>query len=124
MSLEEYPLRSSVPETYDHFVKFVGGSSTVTAVEARGVTVTYVSTGVVDLVWKENPGAYLGPVGHNFEATTQSALKGYTVVPGVFNTTTFTLRLNITNASDALTDLAALQWLSITLKFKRAGSTV
>lgn len=124
MSLEEYPLRGSVPETYDHFVKFVGGTGAVTATEARGITVTYISTGVVDLVFKENPGSFLGCSGHCFEATTQSALKGYTVVPGVFNTTTFTLRLNITNAADTLADLAALQWLSLTLKFKRAGSTV
>lgn len=122
MSLEEYPLRSSVPESYDHFVKFVGGTGAVTAVEARGVTVTYISTGVVDLVFKENPGNYLGCKGYCFEATTQSALKGYTMVPGVFNTTTFTLRLNITNNLDTLADLAALQWLSVTLKFKRAAS--
>lgn len=124
MSLEEYPLRSSVPETYDHFIKFVGGSSAVTAVEARGCTVTYISTGIVDLVFKELEGSFAGVAGHGFEATTVADLKGYSVVVGVFNTTTKTLRLNITNASDTLADLAALQWLSITLKFKRAGSTV
>lgn len=124
MSLEEYPLRASVPELYGHVVKFVGGSTAVTAVEARGITVTYISTGVVDLVWKESPGAYLGVLGRCFEATTQSALKGYTVVPGVFNTTTNTLRLNITNSSNALADLAALQWLTLLIGFKRAGSTV
>ena len=51
-------------------------------------------------------------------------MKGYTVVPGVYNTTTRTLRINITNASESLTDLAALQWLTLALAFKQTGSAV
>ena len=121
MSLAAEPVRSSIPETVDTIVKFVGGSGAVTKVHGTGVTLTYVSTGVVDIVFTENPSNFIGCVGHCFEATTQSALKGYTVVPGVFNATTYTLRINITNASDALADLAALQWLTLTLKFKRAA---
>jgi hypothetical protein len=85
------------------------------------VTVTYIGTGLVDLVWAEYPGVYLGVDGWCFEATTSSALKGFTVVPGDYNATTRTLRLSITNASESLTDLAAAQNLSIGVAFKRVN---
>jgi hypothetical protein len=102
----------------DHVIRFVGGTTAVTAVAgtAKGVTVTYISTGIVDLTWAVNPGLFLGAT-FGFQATTQSAVKGYTAVAGAFNTTTFTLRLNITSASDALIDLAAVQWLCVRAAF-------
>ena len=99
--------RSDIPELRLHPIKFVGGSAAITKLaQASGdkCVPTYISTGVVDLIWPDSQGNFLGVIGHAFEATTQSALKGYTVVAGVFNTTTNTLRLNITNASDTLAD--------------------
>lgn len=105
-------------------VRFVGGTAAITKLYGRGVTPTYVSTGLVDLVWAENPGLFVGVDGYCFDATTSSALKGYTVVPGAYNSTTRTLRLSITNASDALADLAALQNLTIGVAFKRTGTGV
>lgn len=104
-----------------HMVRFVGGTAAVTKVLGRGITVTYISTGIVDLVWSANdgnPGRFMGLVGApSFQATTASGVKGYTCVPGAWNATTRTLRLNITNASEALADLAALQWLNLTVAF-------
>lgn len=105
-------------------VRFVGGTAAVTELYGRGVTVTYVGTGLVDLVWTEYPGVYIGVDGYCFDATTSSALKGYTLVPGAYNATTRTLRLSITNASDALADLAALQNLTVGIAFKRTGTGV
>jgi len=115
----EFQARTNQPEARDYFVKFVGGTNAVTKVAGTGagVTVTYVSTGIVDLTFELGAGDFLGLAGACFEATTQSGVKGYTVVAGVFNTTTRTLRLNICNAVETLTNLAALQWLSITAKF-------
>lgn len=117
---DAYEVHSTQPELTAHFVSFVGGTTAVTKVAGPGVTVSYIGTGIVDLVWAENPGTFLGCT-HGFQATTVAALKGYSVVVGAFNTTTFTLRLNITSASDALVDLAALQWLALDLKFKRTA---
>jgi hypothetical protein len=126
MPMIPQPVRSSEPELVESVVKFVGGTAAVTKVFGQGVTVTYVSTGIVDLTWGTSPGPgnFVGCVGHCFEATTAADVKGYTVVPGVYNTSTRTLRVNITNASDALADLAALQWLTLKLAFKQTASTV
>lgn len=116
MSLDVYPLRGSHRDWREFLVKFVGGSAAVTKVFGLGVTVTYISTGIVDLVWSDSQGAHLGTT-WGFEATTQSGCKGYTVVAGVYNATTRTQRLNITNASETLADLAALQWLTLRVSF-------
>ena len=118
MSFDPFDLQSSEPDAKASIVKFVGGAAAVTKVFGKGMSVSYIGTGIVDLIWKENPGAFIGVLGRCFEATTQSAVKGYTVVPGVWNSATFTLRLNITNASETLTDLAALQWLTLMIGFK------
>lgn len=121
--MQFYDQKTSEPEPRDCFVKFVGGTAAVTKVHGQGVTVTYISTGIVDLVFSEHLGVFLGLAGSpSFQATTASGVKGYTCVPGVFNTTTHTLRLNITGASESLVDLAALQWLSCTLKFKATSA--
>src|ERR1041385_1788317 len=104
-----------------HPIPFVGGSTAVTKEFGLGVTVTYISTGVVDLVWAENPGTFIGLMGFHFSATTQSGVKGWTVVSGDYSTTTFTLRLNITNSSDTLADLSSTQHLAVLPAFKTVG---
>jgi hypothetical protein len=119
---EPLPLRGTQAEEVDHFVKFVGGSSAVTKVYGVGVTVTYISAGIVDLTWAtgaNNPGICLGVKGACFQATTPGDVKAYVLVPGVYNTTTCTLRLNMYE-SGTLTNLAALEWLGVTVAFTPA----
>lgn len=112
--------RYSEPEVREHLIRFVGGTNAVTKVLGNGITVSYVSTGVVDLVWTDDPGTFLGAT-FGFQATTQSGVKGYTVVAGAYNASTKTLRLNITGASEALVNLAALQWLTCRVLFTELG---
>ncbi len=112
------PVRSPVPELELHFVKFVGGTNAVTKVEGEGVTVTYISAGIVDLTFPSGQGEFLGVVGHVFQATTTADVKAYLLQVGVWNTSTLTLRLNLTETT-TLTNLAALEWLNITLAFKK-----
>ncbi len=104
------------------FVKFVGGTNAVTKVKGEGVTVTYVSAGIVDLTFGAAPGPaageFLGVVGHVYQATTTADVKAYLLAVGVYNTTTRTLRLNMTETT-TLTNLAALEWLNITLAFEK-----
>jgi len=113
------PVVSNVARRNDQVVRFTGGTAAVTKDEGVGVAVTYVSTGLVDLTWNENPGHYIGIIGRGFDATTASELKGYSVVAGDFNTSTLTLRISITNAADSLADLTATQHLSLNVGFKR-----
>lgn len=105
----------------DFLVRFVGGTAAVTKVTGPGVTVTWISTGVVDLTWGTNPGTFLGAI-FGFQATTPADVKGHTCTPGVFNTSTLKLRLNITNASESLHDLAALEWLTCRVSFKDSAT--
>ncbi len=113
----------SEPNVRADIVRFVGGAAAVTKVKGRNVTVTYISTGIVELTWSENPGVFLGLAGMPaFQATTAADVKGHTCVPGVYNATTKKLRLNITNAADALHDLAALEWLNLVALFVADGS--
>ncbi|MBA2540568.1 MAG: hypothetical protein H0V17_13080 [Deltaproteobacteria bacterium] len=118
---DAYDLKTSEPELYEKIVKFVGGTGAVTKVFGKGATVTYISAGIVDVTFTDNPYTFVGLGGYGFEATTQAALKGYSVVAGAFNATTKTLRLNVTNNLDALTDLAALQSLTCRLLFKQTA---
>ncbi len=113
MGGSESPKRSPMPETIDHHVRFVGGTNAVTKVAdtGPGITCTYISAGIVDLVWSENPGMFVDAQGA-FSATTTADVKAYAFMHGVFNTTTFTLRLNMFE-SGTLTNLAALEWLGV-----------
>ncbi len=114
------PVRSATSEMDLCFVKFVGGTNAVTKVEGEGVTCTYISAGIVDLTFSALAGAgeFLGVVGHCYQATTTADVKAYLLAVGVYNTTTRTLRLNMTETT-TLTNLAALEWLNITIAFKR-----
>jgi hypothetical protein len=116
------PVRSTTGELEIVFVKFVGGTNAVTKVEGEGVTVTYVSAGIVDLVFGAAPGPaageFLGVVGHCFVATTTADVDTFTLQHGVYNTTTRTLRLNLSEAG-TLANLAALEWLNVLVAFKK-----
>jgi hypothetical protein len=119
---EQFPCRGTQAEEVDHFVKFVGGTNAVTKVYGAGVTVTYISAGVVDLTWAtgaDSPGTCLGIKGHCFQATTPGDVKAYVLVPGVYNTTTCTLRLSMYE-SGSVTNLAALEWLGVTVAITTA----
>jgi hypothetical protein len=116
------PLRGTQAEEVDHLVKFVGGTNAVTKVWGAGVTVTYISAGIVDLTWATgaaNPGTCLGVKGYCFSATTTADVKSYTLQAATYNATTCTLRLNM-HESGTLTNLAALEWLTLTVAFTTA----
>jgi hypothetical protein len=128
MSAAEYELKQTEPEARDHVAKFVGGAAAVTKVFGKGMTITYVSTGVVKIAWTdtaENPGTFIGVKGFAFQATTPGNVKGYTMVHEAFvarsGTTPPYILLNMYE-SGTLADLAALEWLTVTLAFKEASA--
>lgn len=104
----------------DFSVTFVGGTAAVTKLAGPGVSVTYVSTGIVELGWSLNetpPGKYIGLKSYGFRADTPANVKAYTCVTGGYTVATRKLRVNMYDASNNLVDLAALQWLTVTLQF-------
>lgn len=101
-------------------VRFVGGTAAVTKVFGKGITVTYTGTGLVTLTFGDAQGEFVGLAGMpSFEATTSANVKGHTAVPGAYNAATRSVILSITNASEALHDLAALEWLTCVPMFRR-----
>lgn len=127
MSRAEYELLQTEPEARDHIVKFVGGSAAVTKVFGNGMTVTYVSSGVVKISWTDtasNPGQFIGIKGYCFSATTPGNVKSYVLVHEAFVARTITagavvpgyVLLNMYE-SGTLTDLAASEWLTVTFSF-------
>jgi hypothetical protein len=123
MSATSNPVRSALGEMEITFVKFLGGTNAVTKVEGEGVTVTYISAGIVDLTFGAAPGPaagdFLGVIGHCFNATTTADVKAYALQHGVYNTSTRTLRLNM-HESGTLTNLDALEWLDVTVAVRKA----
>lgn len=116
----EYEALVSEPTERHYTVQFVGGTAAVTKTYGRGVTVTYVSTGLVDLTWSSNetkPGTFVGIKGGSFRATTPANVKAYTFTHGDYNTTTRTVRVSIYDGSNNLVDLAAAQWLLVNVLF-------
>lgn len=123
MSQDGWQERVSEPELFGTYVKFTGaGAAPVVKNFGRGVTCTRIGVGIVNLVFDEAMGTYVGIGGPAFEATTIAALKGYTMVAGVYSATTRTLTINITNAADTLADLAVLQQVGFKVFFKRANA--
>lgn len=116
-----WELFASQTKEVDHFISMLGtGAATPTKLEGATVSLNRTGVGIIEIIWADFPGSYMGGKGPCFEATTQAALKGYTVVVGDFDTSLLKVTINITNASDALTDLAAAQRLSITFAFRNS----
>ncbi len=120
MSSSEYPVKTTIVEAHEHTVKFVGGTAAVTKVFGRGMTVTYIGSGIVKILWTdtaERPGQFVGVKGYCFSATTPGNVKAYVLVNEEYvDSTTRYVLLNMYE-SGTLTDLAALEWLTVTFLF-------
>ena len=114
---QQNPVRSPTPNLQLHVLKFVGGTAAVTKVYGENLTITYVSTGVVDVTLPEQYGTFEGVSGYCFSATTVTAVKAHKLAHGTINTTTRKVRLNI-DVSGTLTDLGAAEWVTLTLACK------
>lgn len=118
--VSDQSLHTNVVSEHDFTVTFVGGTAAVTKLRGPGIAVSYISTGIVELTWSANetrPGIFDGLKGWGFRATTPGDVKAYTCVAGAYNTSTRKLRINMYDGSNNLVDLAALQWLTVTLAF-------
>jgi hypothetical protein len=116
-----WELMGSQPKEVDHFVRMLGtGAAQPTKVEGATVNLNRTGVGVIEIIWPDFPGSYMGCKGFAFEATAQAALKGYSVVIGAFDAANSKVTINITDTADVLADLAAAQNLSLTFAFRLA----
>lgn len=116
-----YPARGTVQEGTDYAIRILGtGAATPTKQEGEGVTVSYLATGSYRITFAENPFQFIGAF-YGLLATTNSALKGYTVVFTDYDATNFRLDFIVYNSSFAAADLAATQRLCIFARFAKTG---
>lgn len=124
MSKNYNPVRATESEYVDHFVRMLGGAAAVTKVFGNGITVTYSATGVYKVSWNESPGVFLGCT-FGFQATSATALKGYTATcPAALTANTdgtYSILVSVWNSSFAAADLAAAQWLTVVFAFKETA---
>jgi hypothetical protein len=112
-------LRSSEPETRDYINKILGtGAGNPTQVMGKGVTPTWVSTGLYRFMWKENPLNPIGLVGFSFEATTPAQLAGFSLVVTPWDSVNLKFDVSVFNSTFVLANLAAAQWLTLVFRFK------
>lgn len=115
-----YPNSTSEPGYYESIVRFAGaGAANPTKLRGNGCSIAWISTGLYEITWSENPGIFAGLDGAPaFEADTAADLKGYTCVAGAYSSSTFKLRLSVTDASNNLVDLTSSQRLTAKVGFK------
>ena len=110
------PVRSQSALVTDHVIKAVGGSAAVTKVTGPDVTITRTGTGAYLLTWAADPGNSLGAVA-SLQATTPGDVAGHTVICGPYVSASKTMTVTVYNASDAVHDLAALEWFNVRAAF-------
>lgn len=116
------PVRST-PSRNDYTLRILGtGAADPTLEKGSDVTVAHQATGVYRITFTQGPGAFVAVAGHCFGAATPSAVKGYTLTrdtPTAGTATTHPyLDISVWNSSFVASDLAATQYLDITIAFE------
>lgn len=120
MSLDAFPSRSTAIDKIEHLVRAVGGTTAITKTNGLGVAVTRTGTGAYLLTWSDAPGNFLGATA-GLQATTVANLAGHSVIFGAYSATAKTLAFTVRNAADAAHDLAALEWVTLSVSFSQSS---
>jgi hypothetical protein len=122
---DAYVDRATDPEVVKHLVRMQGtGASAPTKENGRGVTITRLGVGNYRLTWAENPGNFLGFTEPGKQATSSGALKNTTVDAIAWDATNRRLDIQLWSSAGAARELAAAEWLTLIVHFKRAGTSV
>lgn len=114
--MDASPARTYTPDLRTVELRLLGtGAGNPTVELGQGVTVVRSPTGIYTVTIADQLGTYAG-FDFGLEATTASGLAGYTVV--ATKTSNQVIVFSVFNGSNAAADLAAAQWLNLTLKFK------
>lgn len=113
---------SNNPETRIYDARAVGGTAAITQQEGDEFALTFVSTGIIRATWTFNPGTFLSAMAWA-SADTPGNVKSYIGVPTAFTAwdgSTATIDFHFFE-SGTLTDLAALEYANIVVKFKETS---
>lgn len=117
----EFESRSTIPNERIYRLRLLGtGGADPTVEIGNNVTVDEVSTGLYRLTWTVSPGRFV-TWSYAFGAATPGDLKGFTAVRDTYDTTNHQLDISVYNASDALADLAANQYIDVAIVFSEGA---
>lgn len=115
------PTKTSVSEERIYRLRILGtGAADPTIEVGQGMTVDETATGVYQITWTSGPGTFIG-WHYGFGAATPGDLKGFTAVRDTYDTTNFVLPFTVFNASATAADLAANQYMDITVLFSESS---
>lgn len=111
------PSRSSVHEDRVHKIRIQGtGAADPTVEVGQRVKVTHVTTGQYRITWSEAPGQF-EVASLDLGAANPADLKGYSVVRDTYDSTNLQIDFVVFNSSFNAADLAAAQFLDLTITF-------
>lgn len=123
---EHYTTRSTIPEERLYVIRILGtGAADPTLEIGQGVSVTEEATGNYRVTFSKNPGKFIGIRGYAFGGATPADVKGYTLTRDTYTAPTTTadgfLDLWVWDSSFAAADLAATQYLDVTIAFSESS---
>ncbi len=123
MAQDAYPSRSSEPGDVELKLRLLGtGASAPTKVYGKGITVGRSGVGVYTLTFDNLPGAYAGST-WGFDANTPLNVAGCTcaITSSTVTSTAWTVTVYSGGTTPAARELAANEWLNMTITFKRTS---
>lgn len=122
MPQDAYPPLSTIPEEVVVRVRMLGtGASAPTKVVGQGCTITRTSAGLYKLAFSELPGTFVTVGELTLQATTPGDIKNHSLVAKPWSASTKSIEVSFWDASGVAHDLAADEWIGVTLIFKRTS---
>lgn len=124
MPQDSYPPRSTVPEELVVRIRMLGtGAAAPTRVVGQGCTITRTSAGLYKLTFSESPGTFVSVGDLTLQAATPGDLKNHSVVADTWDSTARAIEVSLWDASGVAHDLAANEWITVSLVFRRTSVT-
>jgi hypothetical protein len=124
--MQHYPPKSSLSEERLARVAITGtGAADPTKRFGQGVAVARQGVGIHRLTFSVKPGKFVGLAGPVFRADTPSAVKGYTLTASGWTDNTTGggyVDVYLWDASNNAVELAALQYLELSVLFTESGA--
>lgn len=120
MSYEAYKGLHSEPEVVHQILRIQGaGAANPTKEIGRGMTVTRLGVGNHRITWTDAQGTFIGFGEPGKQATATGALKNCTVDAIAYDATNKRLDIQLWSSAGAARELAAAEWLTFDILFKR-----
>lgn len=114
---------TNVAEQIDYQLRLLGAGAANPVKElGYGMSVARTGVGVFRITWPSFPGAFVN-MSYTIGATTMSAVAGFTLTRGVPAVVggLWTLDVSLWNAANAAVELAAAQYLDLTIRWKETS---